>query len=68
MKVRIVGDGRVLSNYLTYGKVYDAEVYLDDDSLATIEDDDGDTIIIRVGGFCAHISVGEDLRWVVVDD
>lgn len=69
MKVRIVGDGRVPNSYLTYGKIYDAEAYPDVNSLANIEDDIGDTIIIRVGDFCAHISDGDnDLRWEVVDD
>lgn len=67
MKIRIEGctgsDLSDCSGYLSLGKVYEArEMH---DGLATINDDDGDSITIDMRG-CQHLP--DDAQWVEVQE
>ena len=72
MKVRIVGDGELASGvqeYLTVGKVYDAEAHPAVKDLAIVKCDDGLPITVNVKNahLCGHIlDANGDLRWEVV--
>lgn len=73
MKVRIVGEGelaRVVQEYLTVGKVYDAEKHpVIEDELALVKCDDGlpITVNLKHAHLCGHISDAlGDLRWEVL--
>ena len=75
MKVRIVGDGQLESDvqeYLTVGKIYDAELHSvikDELALVKVDDDIDITINLKNPHLCGHISDATgDLRWEVVDD
>lgn len=75
MKVRIVGDGElagVVQEYLTVGKVYDAEKHpVIKDDVGLLKADDGLTITVNLkhAQLCGHISDATgDLRWEVVDE
>lgn len=73
MKVRIVGQGQlesVVQEYLTVGKVYDAEPHPAKGDLALVKCDDDlpITVNLKHAHLCGHISdaIG-DLRWEVVE-
>ena len=75
MKVRIVGDGQLESDvqeYLTVGKIYDAERHpVIKKDLGMLKADDGLTITVNLdhSHLCGHISDATgDLRWEVVDE
>ena len=75
MKVCIVGEGQleiVVQEYLTVGKVYDAEEHpAAVDGLALVKCDDGRPITVNVkyAHLCGHIfDAAGDLRWEAVAD
>lgn len=75
MKVRIVGEGQlesVVQEYLTVGKIYDAEEHpVIKEDLGLLKADDGITITVNLKHphLCGHISDATgDLRWEVVDE
>ena len=74
MKVCIVGEGKLASgvrDYLTIGKVYDAEPHNNTSYLAYVTDDDGTKITVNTKHprLCGHISdAAGDLRWEVVNE